>query len=194
MDHKLDAKAEELAAKELEGSRKDLDSDEEDEKAALPRCAAPSREPQADPLKNASHRHIVTSSSRCLCRSLSRHTSKHGEGIRLNVRAAQEKSSDVDDLYAVEDKITVQQETPVRVVFELPDGSMDEHDFLLGQTVLVLKTYLFEEFQMELADQRLYLDGELMLDPFSLSDFPSIRADEEVYIVVAGDMAQAGRK
>eukprot|EP00636_Phaeomonas_parva_P016037 CAMPEP_0118855604 /NCGR_PEP_ID=MMETSP1163-20130328/3347_1 /TAXON_ID=124430 /ORGANISM="Phaeomonas parva, Strain CCMP2877" /LENGTH=157 /DNA_ID=CAMNT_0006788521 /DNA_START=303 /DNA_END=776 /DNA_ORIENTATION=+ len=116
-------------------------------------------------------------------------------GLTLDIMTAQRKTLDGEnDDYIVEDKITLQQETPVRVVFELPDGSVDEHDFLMGQTVLFLKSYIESEYDIGMERQSLYLNGELMLDPLSLLDFPHLDPHEEVYVVVEGEMGDAARK
>jgi len=65
-------------------------------------------------------------------------------------------------------------DSEVLVVFELPDGSEGERHFKMGHTVLLLKSFVEEEYDIPVQSQRLYVGGELMLDPLSLSDFPAI--------------------
>ena len=45
-----------------------------------------------------------------------------------------------------------------------------------------------------LAAQELYLDGEAMLDPLSLSDFPSITPSRDCFVRVAGVLPEAAGK
>lgn len=60
------------------------------------------------------------------------------------------------------------------VRFTLPNGARDSATFKVGQTVEVLKSYIAAHHDISMADQRLYLSGNLMIDPLSLSDFPAI--------------------
>jgi len=62
-------------------------------------------------------------------------------------------------------------EDEVLVIFELPDGSEGERHFKRGHTVALLKSFLEEEYEIPAAEQRLFLNGKIMLDPFCLCDF-----------------------
>lgn len=64
------------------------------------------------------------------------------------------------------------QEQEVMVLFDLPDGSQGEHRFKLGQTVEVLKSFVESEYGIPMQEQELYLDDKLLLNPFSLLDYP----------------------
>lgn len=119
-------------------------------------------------------------------------SSAAGRPISLDIAQARRRDSRGE--YLMEDKIVVQQETPVMVVFELPDGSTDEREFMMGQTVEVLKSYLQAEFDMPIHQQRLLVDGEPLIDPLSLLDYPTIRTDEELYIVVEGELGEGALK
>ena len=62
----------------------------------------------------------------------------------------------------------------VEITFQLPEGDEICGDFKVGQTVEVLKSFVTEKTKIPMEDQRLYLDGKLMFDPLSLSDFKDI--------------------
>ena len=64
------------------------------------------------------------------------------------------------------------QEQEVMVVFDLPDGSQGENRFKLGQTVEVLKSFVESEYGIPMQEQELYLEDELLLNPFTLLDYP----------------------
>ena len=115
-----------------------------------------------------------------------------GRPIALDLSGA--RGTDSRDDYRMEDMVVVQQEAPVTVVFELPDGSTDEREFMMGQTVEVLKSYLQAEFGMPIDEQSLLMDGEPLIDPLSLLDYPAIRAEEELYIVVEGELGEGALK
>ena len=63
------------------------------------------------------------------------------------------------------------QEEAVTVVFDLPDGSQGESVFKLGHTVEFLKSFVESEYGILMADQSLFLDDKMLLDPFSLLDY-----------------------
>ena len=58
----------------------------------------------------------------------------------------------------------------------------------------VLKAYVEEEFEIPMALQRLSLDGELLLDPMSLSDYPAIDPSRDCFVRVDGDVPLAAQK
>jgi hypothetical protein len=71
------------------------------------------------------------------------------------------------------------QEESLTIVFDLPDGSQGENVFKLGQTVEVLKSYVESEFGIPMMEQTLYLDDKVMLNPFSLLDFPEVKGESQ---------------
>jgi len=110
---------------------------------------------------------------------------------------------------------TLEQE--ILVVFELPDGSIAEEKFQLGQTVELLKSHIEAEYGISMMEQKLYYEDRLMLDPLSLLDyFPENEKEngkedddmqienrsrektraipKEMYVVVEGDLATESRK
>lgn len=96
-----------------------------------------------------------------------------GKGLNIDLSLANNllshKPSD-------EDRIEQEANSPVRVLFDLPDGSQVEQDFQLGQTVEVLKSFLFVEYGIPMMGMELYLDCGVgpLLDPMSLSDYPQV--------------------
>jgi hypothetical protein len=76
------------------------------------------------------------------------------------------------------------QEQEVLVLFDLPDGSQGEHRFKLGQTVEVLKSFVESEYGIPMQEQELYLDDKLLLNPFSLLDYPGNGASIQLCLLV----------
>jgi hypothetical protein len=76
------------------------------------------------------------------------------------------------------------QEQEVMVLFDLPDGSQGEHRFKLGQTVEVLKSFVESEYGIPMQEQELYLDDKLLLNPFSLLDYPGNGASIQMCFLV----------
>mmetsp|Transcript_5918 Transcript_5918/g.19230 ORF Transcript_5918/g.19230 Transcript_5918/m.19230 type:complete len:150 (+) Transcript_5918:112-561(+) len=103
-----------------------------------------------------------------------------GKAPRLDMAAVAKaernrcSSSDYSEERAMERLL----EGEVVVVFALPDGSEGEGRFKLGHTVLLLKTFVEDEYDIPLASQRLFFRGAEMLDPLSLSDFLSPSSSE----------------
>lgn len=64
--------------------------------------------------------------------------------------------------------------------------------FQKGQTVAVLKSYLVEE--LELQDIQLYFQDRVMLDPFSLLDFPNVERAKSLDIEVRIENTSQSRK
>lgn len=72
------------------------------------------------------------------------------------------------------DRIIAVQEEPVQITFFMPDDSIISKEFKKGHTVAVLKACLEDEYNLKQEETQLYLDGALLLDPLSLTDFPCI--------------------
>eukprot|EP01027_Heterolobosea_sp_BB2_P024773 GEZU01037410.1.p1 GENE.GEZU01037410.1~~GEZU01037410.1.p1 ORF type:complete len:138 (-),score=44.67 GEZU01037410.1:154-567(-) len=66
----------------------------------------------------------------------------------------------------------------VQVVIEMPNGERKTHTFKMGHTVEYLKLVIESEYDIAFSKQELYLDGQLMADPLSLTDYPSINAGD----------------
>lgn len=96
-----------------------------------------------------------------------------GKGLNIDLSLTNVTSSHKP---SAEDRIEQEANTPVRVLFDLPDGSQVEQDFQLGQTVEVLKSFLFVEYGIPMMGLELYLDCGVgpLLDPMSLSDYPQV--------------------
>jgi hypothetical protein len=86
------------------------------------------------------------------------------------------------------------QEKDILVIFDLPDGSISEHYFKLGQTVEVLKSFVDSEFGIPMQMQTLYLEDVLMMDPLSLLDYPEAKGSNELYVRVDGPMPSESKK
>mmetsp|Transcript_5661 Transcript_5661/g.7036 ORF Transcript_5661/g.7036 Transcript_5661/m.7036 type:complete len:157 (+) Transcript_5661:53-523(+) len=116
-----------------------------------------------------------------------------GKGLNLDLSLA---SIDTSSKPSAEDRIEQRANTAVHVLFDLPDGSQVEHDFQLGQTVEVLKSFLSIECGIPMGSQQLFLESGVgpLLDPMSLSDYPQISTEEEVVIRVDGDMDRGAKK
>ena len=115
------------------------------------------------------------------------------KGISLDIGAAVAASIDREGVKPSEEDLIVERSTaPVRVLFELPDGSQVESEFQMGQSVEVLKSFVNLEVGLPMHAQALYLDDKLLIDPLSLLDYPEIDPREEVVIRVEGDMEDDG--
>lgn len=114
--------------------------------------------------------------------------SKKSAGLALNFA----KMSDRDD----ENGENGIQEQEALIIFELPDGSMGESYFKLGQTVEVLKQFVETEYGIPMGDQMLWLDNhdQMMIDPLSLLDYPEAKGAEEIYIRVEGNLPADSKK
>ncbi len=79
------------------------------------------------------------------------------------------------------------QEKDILIVFDLPDGSQGEHNFKLGHTVEVLKSFIESEYGIPMMEQTLYLDmehadGKRLDNPFSLLDYPDIKGRQKLLL------------
>ena len=84
-------------------------------------------------------------------------------------------------------------------MFDLPDGSQGESKFKLGQTVEVLKSFVESEYGIPMTEQELYLDTgfgqpKIMMDPFSLLDFPEAKGLSELIVRVEGALPSDSKK
>ncbi|KAH7470943.1 hypothetical protein KRP22_003183 [Phytophthora ramorum] len=72
------------------------------------------------------------------------------------------------------DHVMALQEEPIQITFLLPDDSMVSSEFKKGHTIAVLKAFLEDECDLQQDQTQLCLDGTVLLDPFSLTDFPCV--------------------
>mmetsp|Transcript_6635 Transcript_6635/g.12258 ORF Transcript_6635/g.12258 Transcript_6635/m.12258 type:complete len:142 (-) Transcript_6635:138-563(-) len=83
------------------------------------------------------------------------------------------------------DSSTVLATRRIVVRFELPDESVSEASFQLGQTVEVLKAFLAAEFDIRMSEIGLEYNGRILLDPFSLNDIVSDTTEEmQVFVLL----------
>ncbi|KAF0719572.1 Aste57867_941 [Aphanomyces stellatus] len=76
------------------------------------------------------------------------------------------------------------QEEEISITFELPDESEAQQQFKKGQTVAVLKSYLSTEFDLPMTSIKLMLGDVVLVDPYSLTDYPEMERFDAVRIVV----------
>jgi len=86
------------------------------------------------------------------------------------------------------------QEESILVIFDLPDGSQGESQFKLGQTVEFLKSYVESEYGIPMMEQVMYLEDKVMLNPFSLLDFPEAKGVDEMFVRVEGPLPSESKK
>ncbi|KAE9002767.1 hypothetical protein PR003_g18067 [Phytophthora rubi] len=72
------------------------------------------------------------------------------------------------------DDVMALQEEPIKITFLLPDDSTVTSEFKKGHTIAVLKAFLEDEYELKQEQTQLCLDGTMLLDPFSLTDFPCV--------------------
>ncbi|KAL4111567.1 hypothetical protein PRIC1_003245 [Phytophthora ramorum] len=72
------------------------------------------------------------------------------------------------------DHVMALQEEPIQITFLLPDDSTVSSEFKKGHTIAVLKAFLEDECDLQQDQTQLCLDGTVLLDPFSLTDFPCV--------------------
>ncbi|KAG7394879.1 hypothetical protein PHYBOEH_004503 [Phytophthora boehmeriae] len=56
--------------------------------------------------------------------------------------------------------------------------------FKKGHTIAVLKAFLEEEYEFKQEETQLYLEDSVLLDPFSLTDFPCVLEASSIEIQV----------
>ena len=109
------------------------------------------------------------------------------KGMELNLSLAAARKDSFDGSHGI-------NEQDVLVVFELPDGSQGENRFKLGHSVEVLKSFVESEYGIPMEDQKLYLEDKLMLNPFSLLDYPEAKGEEEIFVRVEGYLPANSKK
>eukprot|EP00002_Diphylleia_rotans_P026965 TRINITY_DN539_c0_g1_i1.p1 TRINITY_DN539_c0_g1~~TRINITY_DN539_c0_g1_i1.p1 ORF type:complete len:106 (+),score=27.48 TRINITY_DN539_c0_g1_i1:66-383(+) len=73
----------------------------------------------------------------------------------------------------------------ISVVFVLPTGKKTEAAvFQSGQTVEFLKAWVERHHEIPYSIQKLYLNGKMMADPLTLSDFPDLAGKNSTEIEV----------
>ncbi|CEG43484.1 Ubiquitin domain [Plasmopara halstedii] len=82
------------------------------------------------------------------------------------------------------DRVMALQEEPVQITFLMPDCSTFSKKFKKGHTITVLKACLQDEYDLKQEETQLLLDGVVLLDPLSLTDFPRILKASAVDIQV----------
>jgi hypothetical protein len=111
-----------------------------------------------------------------------------GLDIGLAIRNKEEKDT------SEEADIVRTMESLVLINFELPDGSSVEENFMMGQTVEYLKSFLQIECGVDMDSCQLFLGDKTMINPLSLCDFEEIAGGGDVDIRVEGDMEEDSRK
>lgn len=66
--------------------------------------------------------------------------------------------------------------------------------FKLGNTVEVLKSAVESDYGIPMAEQELFLEDRLMMNPLSLLDFPEAKGVDELYVRVEGPMPACAKK
>ncbi|KAF4042016.1 hypothetical protein GN244_ATG05740 [Phytophthora infestans] len=89
------------------------------------------------------------------------------------------------------DHVMALQEESVQITFLLPDDSTIASEFKKGQTIAVLKAFLEDEYDFKQQETQLCLDGTVLLDPFSLTDFPCVLEASAIEIQVRRTKAEA---
>lgn len=108
-------------------------------------------------------------------------------GLGLDLTQAKQPNDQGSD-QTREAQIDRRNNTVATILFELPDGSMVQNEFQMGQTVQVLKSYIASEVGIPMAQQSLYLETstDMLLDPMTLLDYPEIDPMDEILIRVEG--------
>lgn len=131
-------------------------------------------------------------SSTAASSSESKAESKSEQDMRIDMDLVEKAERQPPDNY---ERLERQLLEECVVIFELPDGSEGEKSFKIGQTVQVLKSFVEDEYDIPMAAQKLYLGDQLMLDPLTLGDYPTIRPSRSVIVRVDGDLPpSAGKK
>jgi len=103
------------------------------------------------------------------------------KGLDLDLSLASRKNDSRGDNERV-------QEGSIVVNFDLPDGSLGEGCFKLGQTVEVLKSFVESEYGIPMERQVMYINDRAMMNPLSLLDFSEANGVEEIFIRIDGPM------
>jgi hypothetical protein len=110
------------------------------------------------------------------------------QGISLDISRALPNSSE----YIEEDPLI--QESSIIVVFDLPDGSVGEQEFKLGNTIEVLKSFVEMDYGIPMMEQTMYMGDKLLMDPMSLLDYPEAKSSDELFVRVEGILPSGSKK
>ena len=110
------------------------------------------------------------------------------QGMGLDLSLTLPKSSD----YIEESPLI--QESSIVVVFDLPDGSVGEQEFKLGNTVEVLKSFVEMDYGIPMMEQTMYMGDQLLMDPMSLLDYPEAKSADELFVRVEGTLPSGSKK
>lgn len=110
------------------------------------------------------------------------------QGMSLDLSLTLPNSSD----YIEESPLI--QETSIIVVFDLPDGSVGEQEFKLGNTVEVLKSFVEMDYGIPMLEQTMYMGDQLLMDPMSLLDYPEAKSSDELFVRVEGILPSGSKK
>mmetsp|Transcript_14283 Transcript_14283/g.26748 ORF Transcript_14283/g.26748 Transcript_14283/m.26748 type:complete len:154 (-) Transcript_14283:318-779(-) len=110
------------------------------------------------------------------------------QGMSLDLSLTLPKSSDF-----LEESPLI-QESSILVVFDLPDGSVGEQEFKLGNTVEVLKSFVEMDYGIPMTEQTMFMGDQLLMDPMSLLDYPEAKSCDELYVRVEGVLPTSSRK
>jgi len=79
----------------------------------------------------------------------------------------------------------------VRVIFNLPHENILEKNFPIGESVQTIKRYLNDNHRYPYQTTSFIFEGEMMIDPLSLNDYPKIVElsdnSEAIHIQVEGE-------
>eukprot|EP00429_Kryptoperidinium_foliaceum_P135396 CAMPEP_0176270024 /NCGR_PEP_ID=MMETSP0121_2-20121125/44490_1 /TAXON_ID=160619 /ORGANISM="Kryptoperidinium foliaceum, Strain CCMP 1326" /LENGTH=125 /DNA_ID=CAMNT_0017610163 /DNA_START=16 /DNA_END=393 /DNA_ORIENTATION=+ len=82
---------------------------------------------------------------------------------------------------------------PLRIICQMPDGSMQEVACNMGHDVMYAKGQLSRKTEIDFGRLKLFMGGKLMFDPLSFNDFPDIvnSPTKEIQVQVTVDPEQA---
>eukprot|EP00007_Cunea_sp_BSH-02190019_P006380 CAMPEP_0174236976 /NCGR_PEP_ID=MMETSP0417-20130205/6366_1 /TAXON_ID=242541 /ORGANISM="Mayorella sp, Strain BSH-02190019" /LENGTH=455 /DNA_ID=CAMNT_0015315681 /DNA_START=72 /DNA_END=1436 /DNA_ORIENTATION=+ len=107
---------------------------------------------------------------------------------RTPAAAAAASSSSSSSASAVKSDAAADNDNPlhqrIKVVFTLPDGSEWEHMLSAGDTVLNAKKILNEQKALPYRGISIHHDEQELLDPYTLNDFPFVKADQTLNLLV----------
>merc|ERR1719409_849750 len=72
----------------------------------------------------------------------------------------------------------------LNIIFNFDDGSQAQQEFKQGQDVAWVKNEIAKAKEVEYGTVTLLLDGKMLIDPMSLSDYPEIKGQQEIEIQV----------
>jgi hypothetical protein len=110
------------------------------------------------------------------------------QGMGLDLSLALPTSAE----YIEEDPLI--QESSIIVVFDLPDGSVGEQEFKLGNTIEVLKSFVEMDYGIPMMEQTMFMGDQLLMDPMSLLDYPEAKSCDELFVRVEGVLPSGSKK